>query len=366
MRGKRPTACLVAGDYCGERAGAHVATGSVSAANDSEPAGPGVNSVQSSKKAGVTVAAVQLGLQKPEWIFANRAVRPWDDAHLHVCSEATQRGLNVFEGTKAFWQIDGRMGIVALRAPYDRLHRSAGLMHIPFDVSYEACEAAHFDLINCLARPDSNMWFCSTLFLTEGRWGVGDKSDLVIAGYQASKTALAPMQTGIATWRRNLDNSIPWRAKSSCNYIVARFAKIEGRERGYPEMILLNDDGRVAEFIGSALLMVRGNEVVTPPVSEGAFESITVDLIEAISLDMGLKFSRRSIDRTELTVADEVGCCGTLNEVTPVRYIDTFKFDEAKTLLALRDRYLDACTVRDRHSGVVMSTTEVKAQPFQR
>ena len=56
-----------------------------------------------------------MKLQKPEFIYFNRKICAWDDAKIHVSSEAVFRGLNCFEGLKAYWQTDGSMGVVALK-----------------------------------------------------------------------------------------------------------------------------------------------------------------------------------------------------------------------------------------------------------
>ena len=69
-------------------------------------------------------------------------------------------------------------------------------------------------------------------------------------------------------------------------------------------MVLLNQHGRVAEAIGSYILVVRDGKVITPPWWEGALESITVDIIEELCKTMGIPFERRPIERTELIIAD--------------------------------------------------------------
>ena len=198
-------------------------------------------------------------------------------------------GFHVFEGLKAFWQADGRgFGIVNLRDHYDRLARSARIMRMPFVMSFEEYEDACHALLARLARPEMNMWLRTTLFLVGGHWGQDDVTDLVITAFDHPKGPAAPMPTGVTAWRRANDNALPARVKTGANYLVARFSKIESRDRGYREMILLNDAGRVAEFVGSGLMMVRDGVLVTPPASEGAFESITALLIEALARELGI------------------------------------------------------------------------------
>ena len=193
------------------------------------------------------------------------------------------------------------------------------------------------------------------LYGTEGHWGVGSKSDLVLTAYLHPKGLPKSVATGVSTWQRATDLTLPYRIKTSANYQVARLAKIEGRKPGYPEMVLLNQFGRVAESIGSAILMVRDGQVVTPPTWEGAIESITIDIVECLCRSLSVSFVRRPIDRTELLVADEMAFVGTLNDITIISQLDGSPFPESVVLKRIADRYLAAVTGVNPHSSIDLS-----------
>lgn len=296
-----------------------------------------------------------LQLQKPKWVYFGGRVRLSEEAVFHVSTEAVVRGLNVFEGLKACWQADGSFGFIAVERHWRRLRRSAKLLHIPFEMSLAEFDDALHSLVQMLYEPERDMWVRATLYVTEGHWGVDTKSDLVLTAFHWPKGLPQPMKTGISTWQRATDASLPYRIKTSTNYQVARLAKIEGRDRGYPEMVLLNQHGRVSETIGSAIAMVRDGTVYTPPAWEGAFESITIDIVEALCADMGIPFVRRPIDRTELTIADEMGIISTLNDVTLVHSIDGSVFGEQPILQAIGQRYRRAITGEEPHPSVALS-----------
>jgi branched-chain amino acid aminotransferase len=294
-------------------------------------------------------------LQTPDFLYARGAIRPWGEAVLHVNTEAVRAGMHIFEGLKAFWHVDGGFGIVNIRDHYVRLHRSARIMRMPFAMSFDEYETACHDLLARLATPEQNMWLRTTLYLVGGHWGQDDVTDMVITAFNHPKGPARPMPTGVTAWRRANDNALPARVKTGANYIVARFSKIESRDRGYREMILLNDAGRVAEFVGSALLMVRDGAIYSPPASEGAFESITALLAEKLAADIGVPFVRRPIERTELLVADEIASCGSLNDLVLVTSVDGVELGPAPILTRLRDRYLDAVSGADPHPAVALS-----------
>jgi len=54
-------------------------------------------------------------LQRPEIAYMNGKLVQWDQAVLHVGCEAVIRGLNVFEGVKAYWQPDRSLKIAMAR-----------------------------------------------------------------------------------------------------------------------------------------------------------------------------------------------------------------------------------------------------------
>lgn len=295
-------------------------------------------------------------LQRPAFSYMAGKLVPWDESTLHIGCEAATRGLNVFEGLKGYWQPDGQFKIVMLRKHFERLKRSARLLHIPFEFSFESYRDAVDQLIGALASADRDMWARTTLFVTDGHWGENTQSDFVVTAYHQAKKAPDSIKIGVSTWRRSSDVALPARIKTGSNYQVSRLARIEGRPLGYGDMVLLNESGRVAEATGSCLLVVRDETILTPPATEGALESITLDVVESLALSMGIKFIRRPIDRTELLVADEIAICGTLSEVTLVTSIEGLDLSEKSPILgAIQRRYLDAVRGVDPHHSLDLS-----------
>ncbi|MBI4003269.1 MAG: aminotransferase class IV [Nitrospira defluvii] len=300
-------------------------------------------------------------LQKPKFAFMGGKLRPWDEAVLHIGCEAVMRSLNVFEGVKGYWQPDGRFGIVMLKRHYDRLQRSARLLRLPWDQMYEQYKHAVDELIAALVESERDMWARTTLFAIEGHWGEGNVADLVVTAFHQEKAIPSPINLGVSTWQRSGDLALPSRIKTGTNYQVARLARMEGRDRCCQEMVLMNQWGRVAETTGACILMVREGVVYTPPATEGALESITLDIVEALALSMGMRFVKRPIDRTELLIADELAICGTLAEVTLVESIEGQQLTGKSSLLStLQTRYFEAVRGTKPHPCVELSYVPVK------
>jgi len=292
-------------------------------------------------------------LQRPAFAYMNGKLVPWDQATLHIGCEAVTRGRNVFEGLKGYWQPNGQFKIIMMRRHYERLKRSASLLHIPCKYNFEDYCGAIDQLIGTLATADRDMWVRTTLFVTEGHWGENTVADLVLTAYHQDKVAPRPIRIGVSTWRRSSDIALPARIKTGSNYQVSLLARLEGKSRNYEDMVLLNQSGRVAEATASCILMVRNDTIVTPLATEGALESITLDIVESLAQSLGIKFHRRPIDRTELLVADELGVCGTLHEITLVTAIDEYQMSEKSPILStIQRRYLEAVRGVNPHPAV--------------
>jgi len=132
-----------------------------------------------------------LQLQKPENVFFEGAVRPWDQAVLHVSTEAVVRGLNVFEGLKGYWQESGDFALRTLASHYRRMARSARLLHIPIDFSYDDFVAACSALTDAELTAENDLYIRATLFVVEGHYGEGTVADLVLTAYQQKESPLA-------------------------------------------------------------------------------------------------------------------------------------------------------------------------------
>jgi branched-chain amino acid aminotransferase len=105
--------------------------------------------------------------------------------------------------------------------------------------------------------------------------------------------------------------------------VNSALAKSDAVKKGFDEAIFLNPDGHVAEGSAMNLFMVREGELITPPVNANILEGVTRrGIIELARRELGLEVVERSVDRTELHVADEVFFCGTGAQVAPVVEID--------------------------------------------
>jgi branched-chain amino acid aminotransferase len=126
----------------------------------------------------------------------------------------------------------------------------------------------------------------------------------------------------VSSWTRNPDNAIPSRAKVNGSYVNASLMKNEALLNGYDDAIAIDEHGHVAEGTVANLFFVRGGVLTTPGPATDILEGITRSSILTIAKDLNIPTQERSIDRSELYIAEEAFMCGSSARVTPVLSID--------------------------------------------
>lgn len=108
----------------------------------------------------------------------------------------------------------------------------------------------------------------------------------------------------------------------SLNYLNNILAKIEARQAGALEAIMLNEQGYVAECTGDNVFIVHKGEVITPPESQGALKGITRSAIIDVAKELGIPLREAQLTRYDMWCADEAFLTGTAAEVVPVVKLD--------------------------------------------
>ncbi|MBI3874407.1 MAG: aminotransferase class IV, partial [Verrucomicrobia bacterium] len=106
------------------------------------------------------------------------------------------------------------------------------------------------------------------------------------------------------------------------NYLNNVLAKIEANIAGVEEAVMLNSEGFVAECTADNLFIVKGDRVLTPPLSAGALYGITRGVVLDLARESGLAAGEPNLTRYDLYTADECFLTGTGAEIIPVVKID--------------------------------------------
>jgi len=144
----------------------------------------------------------------------------------------------------------------------------------------------------------------------------------------ASKIALYPQEhydngLSIVTvpTRRINPAALPSTVKS-LNYLNNILGKIEARQFGALEAIMLNDQGYIAECTADNIFIVHKGEILTPAASQGALKGVTRGTIFDIAVEIGVPIREANLTRYDAWCADECFLTGTGAEVIPVVKLD--------------------------------------------
>ena len=253
-----------------------------------------------------------------------------NEAMVNVLSPTSQFGLNVFEGIPCYWN-DEQKQLYAFRLSdhYDRLIRSAKLIQLDSKFTKEGYQKALVDTVKA-NEYDENLSVRQTLFVDGfGSWGSEGPVEMFVAPIPRGRTAAEYNKKGlnccITSWRRISDENLSPRIKCGANYINSRVGQREALRNGFDTCIFLNEVGKIAEGPGSCFFMVKGDTLITPRLTDSVLESITRDtVIKLATEELGMKFEERTIDRTEVSMADEAFLCGSAMEVTPIYTADCY------------------------------------------
>lgn len=290
--------------------------------------------------------------------FKNQIVNV-NEAFINVLAPTSQFGLNVFEGIPCYWNDDIKQ-LYAFRLDdhYNRLLKSAKLLQLDCKYNIEDFKKALIDTVRA-NEYDENLSVRQTLFVDGfGSWGSEGPVEMFVAPIPRGRTSAEYNKKGlnccVTSWRRISDDDLSPRIKCGANYINSRAGQREALRNGYDTCIFLNAFGKVAEGPGSCFFMVKNGKLITPALTDSVLESITRDtVIKLARLECGLEVEERTIDRTELYLADEAFLCGSAMEITPVYTIDQYTIgsgEQGPITKQLHLLYLDCVSGRlDNH-----------------
>ena len=251
----------------------------------------------------------------------------WRDATIHVMSHVAHYGSCVFEGIRCYETPDGP-AIFRLHDHMRRLVDSARIYRIPCAHTADTLSDAAVEVVaanavkHCYLRP--------LIARTGEQMGVmaDDRfvETFIVAWIWGTYLGEGALENGVdacvSSWRRAAPDTFPSLGKAGGAYLNSQLAKMEARDRGFAEAIMLDTYGYVAEGTGQNLFVIRDGVLFTPPISANILAGITRDSVIRIAHDLGYEVREQNLPREFLYIGDEAFFCGTAAELTPLRSID--------------------------------------------
>jgi len=265
-------------------------------------------------------------------IWIDGVLVPWEQATVHVLSHSLQRGSLIFDYMSIHETADGP-AIFRLREHVERLQRSAELVDLPLGYGRDAIEAAVIETVR--ANPGATAVKVSAYFASVEVDVVplDDHVTLAIAAYHPGSDIVARkdrqpnyhpvLKLWIEKERKNRrDDIVPPQAKVAANYASPMGAKWAAQRAGYDDILLVDEDGYIAEGPTTNVFMVEADgRLVTPP-EKSVLLGVTRSSILAMAKDDGIEVSEERVRPERLQQAAEVFVTGTTAGVWPVGEVD--------------------------------------------
>ncbi len=255
-------------------------------------------------------------------IYIDGEFLPYADAKISVFDHGLLYGDGVFEGIRCY---NGY--VFKLDEHLERLYDSAKSLMLQVPIPIETLKQ---DVLETLRQNQLREGYIR-LIVTRGIGDLGldpekcpNPSVIIIA----DKISLYPqhyydngLEIVTVSVRRNYPEAINPRVKS-LNYLNNILAKIEAKQSGAVEALMLNNNGYVVECSGDNIFLVKNEVIITPPPHIGILEGVTRNSVITLAQEAGFQVDERVFTRHDIYIADECFLTGTAAEVIPVVKLD--------------------------------------------
>jgi branched-chain amino acid aminotransferase len=275
---------------------------------------------------------------------------PMRDAKISIMTHAFMYGTATFEGIRAYWNEEqGTLYGLKLREHVERIRQSCRILFMQDVPSVDELTALIVETVrrngfreDAYIRPS---FYKSTRAIGVRLHDLDNELYIVALPFGNYIDTANGVRVMTSSWRRNADDALPARGKIVGGYVNMAFQKTEAELNGFDEAVVLTADGHVNESSAANLFMVRDGVAITPPVSDDLLEGVTRKALMELMTNEGIPVLERSIDRSELYVADEIFVCGTGVQVSPVIEVDHRPVGSGEIgpiARLVRDRYFEA------------------------
>jgi branched-chain amino acid aminotransferase len=219
---------------------------------------------------------------------------------------------------------------------FRRMQRDAALVRVPFPTEQRWLEERLLRLV------EANQALEATLRVNVVRTrgglfeGPNINADFDIVAFTTDLRSWADhVRLGVVPDSRHAGNKFAGTKVTSWIFNLNMYD--EAHERGYDEVVLLNERGEVSECTSANIFALIDGEVRTPPLDSGCLAGVTRELLLTDVRVPGLRVVERTLTLTDLTGADEVFITSTTRDALPVIEIDGVQIKRGNGALQLRD-----------------------------
>jgi branched-chain amino acid aminotransferase len=227
-----------------------------------------------------------------------------------------------------------------------RLYRSASLIGLNLPKNIDQIKTALYETLAANALKDAYV----RITVSRGYGPIGLDPDLcreptfVIIAEDMKEYPKSFYEKGIKTviarTKRNLRDALNPQIKS-LNFLNNILAKIEAKEKGAYESIMVNVSEHIAEGTISNVFFYKDDILCTPSVACGILDGVTRKIILELAMREGLTVKEGEFTRDDIFSAAEVFITNTTMEVMPVCQVDAVRYSVGSVAKLLRKGYHD-------------------------
>lgn len=246
------------------------------------------------------------------WVSHNGSLLPIEQVRLSPGQAGLLNGWGLFT-TLRIWEGEP----FAYERHWRRLMKDAAKVHLPVAAEPEQVRA---DLRAVLRKNDvqegcARIYF---VFNTAGFWRSDEPMPPVdVILYSAPLPAYRePARLGLREHGRHAAS--PLAGVKTTAWLNNVWNLHEAQQKGYDEVVLLNERGEVAECTAANIFCVKGGKAVTPPLDSGCLEGVTRGVLLEVGAAAGVAVEERVVRPGDLFAADEVFITSTNRSLLPV------------------------------------------------
>jgi branched-chain amino acid aminotransferase len=264
-----------------------------------------------------------------------------ENAKISVFDHGLLYGDGIFEGIRIY-----NSRVFKLKEHIKRLYMSAKAINLDIGITPLEMEKI---VLKCVHDNNKKEGYIR-LLVTRGVGDLGidpskcEKASIIIITADISLYPAEYYEKGIAvitaSARRVSSDSLDPRIKS-LNYLNNIMAKLEAKQAGCLEAVILNKQGYVTECSADNIFIIKSGCLISPKSNCGSLEGITRETVFEIADTLSIKSREEMITNYDLYTSDECFITGSGAEIMPVTVIDGRKIGDGKpgklTLLLMKE-----------------------------
>lgn len=266
----------------------------------------------------------------------NAKISPYHQFSLDPAAAVLHYGQEIFEGLKAYRNVNGGINLFRPRENFLRFNRSAERMVMP-SVDPESHLAVLKTLIQLDQnwvpdQQDSSLYIRPAMIATSPKLGLGAAENYLhfiimspVGPY--FKGGFEPVSVYVADeYRRAVVGGVG-EAKTGGNYAASLYQSEKMVKKGFTQVLWLDAiEGRYVEEVGAMNIcfVYEGRKILTPSLSGSILPGITRDSVLTLAPELGFEVEEGKLDIHEILhdiqsgKITEVFGCGTAAVISPI------------------------------------------------